>query len=407
MTNIEILICQEAARRFIDSKSAQLRIQVERVFARELSAGPDRRESFLEALENLARLGIFSLQWKRFREGEELSSISLIDSEALFKRLNLPHPLSECASAREAALAIAGRAGSAGDAGTLHDSFNWLADALEPSFCYAKLRPLSLSKRLMDLDLLLQSQTIYAPRGFLEGISLRALSIKLFSNSKYIEELLTVLAPLLRRMERAGFPLPNLDAFDRAFPETYISGALRLVLDDNSERYIDNAAGHILGLSLQTASAVRAILPLGSSGPLRLISVENKETFIGLASKQAAVPGQAYLYTAGHPNRVVQLLLACFAASGFALSHAGDLDIEGILILQELIDIAGRPILPLCMDASTFRRYWAFARPLEPSMLNRAAFIRPETRNIVGISELIDLILASASGLEQEIIDYP
>ncbi len=400
MTNIEKLICEEAARRFIESKSAQLRIQVERVFAHELSAGPDRRESFLEAIEGLARLGLFSLQWKRFREGEELSSITLIDSEALFKRLHLPHPLSECASAREVALAIAGRAGA------LHDSFNWLADALEPSFCYAKLRPLSLSKRLMDLDLLLQSQTIYAPRGFLEGISLRALSIKLFSNSKYIEELLTVLAPLLRRMERAGFPLLNLDAFDRAFPETYISGALRLVLDDNSERYIDNAAGHILGLSLQTASAVRAILPLGSSGPLRLISVENKETFIGLASKQAAVPGQAYLYTAGHPNRVVQLLLACFADSGFALSHAGDLDIEGILILQELIDIAQRPILPLCMDVSTFRRYQTFARPLEPSMLKRASFIRPETRNIVGISELIDLILASASGLEQEIIDY-
>jgi hypothetical protein len=40
-------------------------------------------------------------------------------------------------------------------------------------------------------------------------------------------------------------------------------------------------------------------------------------------------------------------------------------------------------------------------------MLKRASFIRPETRNIVGISELIDLILASASGLEQEIIDYP
>ncbi|HBG36480.1 MAG TPA: hypothetical protein DDW88_05390 [Treponema sp.] len=58
------------------------------------------------------------------------------------------------------------------------------------------------------------------------------------------------------------------------------------------------------------------------------------------------------------------------------------------------------------MDVSTFRRYQTFARPLEPSMLKRASFIRPETRNIVGISELIDLILASASGLEQEIIDY-
>ncbi|HOE94679.1 MAG TPA: hypothetical protein PLU97_04685, partial [Candidatus Cryptobacteroides sp.] len=92
MTNIEKLICEEAARRFIESKSAQLRIQVERVFAHELSAGPDRRESFLEAIEGLARLGLFSLQWKRFREGEELSSITLIDSEALFKRLHLPHP---------------------------------------------------------------------------------------------------------------------------------------------------------------------------------------------------------------------------------------------------------------------------------------------------------------------------
>jgi hypothetical protein len=94
------------------------------------------------------------------------------------------------------------------------------------------------------------------------------------------------------------------------------------------------------------------------------------------------------------------------AESGFAFSHAGDLDPDGILILQELGDIAGKPVQPLRMEKAVFDQYLPCGRKLEPSMLKRTKLISQKTRAIPGMEDLICRIEETGMGVEQEIINY-
>jgi hypothetical protein len=166
-----------------------------------------------------------------------------------------------------------------------------------------------------------------------------------------------------------------------------------------------NAAGIILGLPLETILKIRRIRPL--AGEAAVLTIENKETFFVLSQALPALPGYScFLYTGGHPNRAVRALVSLLAESGFSFSHAGDLDPDGILILQELADIAGKEIQSLRMDAATFDYYLECGRPLEPSSLKRTALINEQTRSIPGVAELIRRIEETGMGVEQEIIDY-
>jgi hypothetical protein len=132
--------------------------------------------------------------------------------------------------------------------------------------------------------------------------------------------------------------------------------------------------------------------------------IENKETFFALTG---SLPGYScFLYVGGHPNRAVRTLTALLAESGFCFSHAGDLDPDGILILQELAGIAGKPVQPLRMDADTFDRYLECGRKLEPTSLKRTALISEQTRSIPGMAALVKRIEETGLGVEQEIIDY-
>jgi hypothetical protein len=244
--------------------------------------------------------------------------------------------------------------------------------------------------------------------------------------------------PLFARARRQGTALPDLSFLDRSFPETYIAGKIAFDFTDDpageTSRIGDgaaagppenaagdlrprgltplvNAAGSILGLPLETILKIRRIRPLAGEAPAdappRALMIENKETFFALSQALPPLPGYTcFLYTGGHPNRAVRALVSILAESGFAFSHAGDLDPDGILILQELADIAGKEIKPLRMDADTFDAYLECGRQLEPSMLKRTALISEKTRAIPGMTELIRRIEETGMGVEQEIIDY-
>jgi hypothetical protein len=171
-----------------------------------------------------------------------------------------------------------------------------------------------------------------------------------------------------------------------------------------------NNEGIILGLPLVSIRRLEKIKPCGdrSSVPPVVLTIENKETFYALAERRGNMLAQydAFLYTAGHPNRAVAALVSTLAASGFAFYHAGDLDVEGILILQELAAIAEKPVLPVCMDGETFDEYRQFGRSLTKSMLYRSALISESTRKFPGIADLLIRIEQNKMGIEQEIIDY-
>jgi hypothetical protein len=204
--------------------------------------------------------------------------------------------------------------------------------------------------------------------------------------------------------------VPDLSLLDRSFPETMIAGKLHLFFRDKGGAALPpatNAAGAILGLPLASVRRISRIAPL-DAGPPGALMIENKETFYALAEREDLPLGrtcQALLYVGGHPNRAVGALAAVLAASDFALYHAGDLDVEGILILQELAAIAGKPVTPVTMDGETFDRYRAYGRKLEASMLRRTSLINEETRRLPGIASLIQRIEQTGMGIEQEIIN--
>ena len=127
-----------------------------------------------------------------------------------------------------------------------------------------------------------------------------------------------------------------------------------------------------------------------------MLMIENKEIFFALVE---SLPGyNCFLYTGGHPNWAVRALVSLLAGSGFTFSHAGDLDPDGILILQELAAIAGKPIRPLRMHADTFDRYRGCGRKLEPASLRRTALISEEIRSLPAMAALVKRIEETGLG---------
>ena len=137
--------------------------------------------------------------------------------------------------------------------------------------------------------------------------------------------------------------------------------------------------------------------------------IENKETFYALGSPRKSgveLPYDCFLYAGGYRNQAVAALIRLLAASGFCLYHAGDLDPDGILILQNIRDTAEWPVTPVLMNAAVFDRYLPWSRPLGKGVLRQLDKIRADTRAIPGIAELIRRIAETGCGVEQEIVDY-
>jgi hypothetical protein len=362
-----------------------LRLSAVRLFPDFNRAPPDEKESFLEAAESLEARGLLSLVWVRRRKHEELSALICRDPELLFELAEKPSPKVTAEAARQAA-----RTAEAGDAGAF---FAFLAEACGPLDAERGVDV----RAIEDLACLVQTLS-----GSFRHTT-RALSVSLYRDSKRLEALLPLFAPLLSRAQRQGIRCPDFSFLDRSFPETLIAGKIVLSLDDGPS--LVNASGLILGLPLGTILKLRRVSRFKEAGEApTVLMVENKETFYALG--QDAHGYDCVLYVGGHPNRAVRELVLLLAGSGFELHHAGDLDPDGILILQELRGIAGKPVRPVLMDRGTFDHYQDCGRRLEPSMLRRLALIHDTTRAIPGIGELIDRIEETGLGIEQEIIDW-
>jgi hypothetical protein len=385
------------------------RLRPERIFPGLDRASPDERVSFLEAAEALEGRGLLTLVWARHRKGETLSALVCRDPELLYELAGKPSPKTTAEKVRAAAGAFARTAGAGSEEGAL---FSFLAETFTPLDAAGGIDETAVTDLVHLTQFLFNEDEVRLDRqGKVRGLTTRALSTALYGDSKRLENLTALLNPLLARARRQGTALPDFSFLDRSYPETYIAGKIALDLAEASAPAFNeneklpplvNAGGNILGLPLETILKLRRIRPL--AGEAAVLLIENKETFFVLSE---TLPAYAcFLYTGGHPNRAVRALVLLLAASGFRFSHAGDLDPEGILILQELAEIAGKPVRPLRMDADTFDQYLEYGRPLEASALKRTALISGETRTIPGMAELIRRIEETGVGVEQEIIDY-
>jgi hypothetical protein len=411
-----------------------LRLRVDRIFPGFDRAPPDDRESFLEAAEALEQRGLLSLIWVRHRKGEVIRALVCRKADLLFDLAGKPSPRIVAEKVRSAAQRLAAAAEGYHRGGITPEPveteialFSFIAENFTPQDAAGGIDVTAVT----DLARLTgffsgsgESHTaLQGPNG-IQGLTPRALSVALYGDSKRLETLTGLFNPLLNRARRMGAAVPRFAFLDRSYPETFIAGKITLhfretagcgtaasgftdgnppCLPENAPPPLVNATGSILALPLGTILNVRSITPLGGK-TASVLMIENKETFFVLA--ESLPDYTCFLYTGGHPNRAVQALVSLLANSGFTFSHAGDLDPDGILILQELGEIAGKSISPVRMDAATFDRYRNCGRTLEPTMLRRLGLITNETRSLPGVEGLIRRIAETARGVEQEIIDY-
>jgi hypothetical protein len=422
MTRWEERIAAVFAGRFPRSSAAEkpgdsrpFRLTAEQLYPGFVSGSPDEKESFLEAAESLERRGLAHIRWAPRRKGEVLASLIFPDPEAFFAFMGKPSPSVLAAEARQTAALYT--AESAPDEVVPYTGlFRFLAANIKPIDAIRGIDQTAVRDFSKLAVYLGNSDAIHTDPGTVRGtdgiaagrLTIRALSIALYADSKRLEEIVSLFARLLSAAESRGIPVPELSLLDRSFPETMITGKLRFFFagEDGAEiPPMENTAGAVIGLPLASVTRILKITPLEPCQSPSVLMVENKETFYTLAA--ALLPQyDAILYTAGHPNRAVRALTGVLANSGFSFCHAGDLDIDGILILQELTAMAGKPVKPVKMDGKTFEKYRCYGRSLEASMLRRAVLVNEQTRKIPGIAELISLIEETGLGVEQEIINY-
>ncbi|MFP3091374.1 DUF2220 family protein [Treponema sp. TIM-1] len=410
-----------------------LRLRLDRIFPGFEGASPDDRESFLEAAEALEQRGLLSLIWVRHRKGEVPAALVCGKADLLFELAGKPSPRIVAEDVRKLArgLALAAQGYHQAMGTRAHKTgeteialFSFIAENFTPQDAALGIDVIAVTDLAHLTGFFSGIGAAIQGPDKIQGLTLRALSVALYGDSKRLEALISLLSPLLSRARRMGAAVPDFAFLDRSYPETFIAGKIILHfkktpdpglppsgmgegepprLPENTTPPLVNAAGSILGFPLGTILKLGAVTPLEGK-TASVLMIENKETFFVLAE---SLPGYTcFLYIGGHPNRAVQALVSLLAQSGFTFFHAGDLDPDGILILQELGEIAGKTIQPLRMDAATFDRYRNCGKKLEPTMLRRLGLITGETRSLPGMEELIQRIEETGLGVEQEIIDY-
>ena len=396
MINWEKKIIEAFIRNYFSSVPATkdnrsiLRLRSSKLFPDFDTASPDEKNSFLEAAESLEKKGLVQLRWEEKKE--RLKTLSCENFEKLFEEAGRPFPKSEAEEIRAML-------------GTKKEIA--FLEAISHSFSPREIGQ-GLNRQIIeDLIRLLEFCSIPSKT---EGITTRALSIQLYQNSKYLENLLDLCKPLLTRVGKT-IPMPDFSFLERSYPETMISG--KIIIEYKKEKTpLINSGAHILGIPLENAEEINTIKPVSEKNEKTVLTIENKETFYALAG-----PGihtrdknflnfECYLYIGGYFNRATASLIKTLAASDFSFYHAGDLDPDGILILQHIQDLAQRPVVPVRMDAATFDQYCAWARPLTKPMLRQIVKIREETRAIPGLADLLQRIKDTGLGVEQEIVDY-
>lgn len=368
----------------------------ERVFP-DTAHDVEAKEAFLAAVDELVALGVVSVKWTRFRDGSEVDALYLEDPKRLFELVGRPSPDAVRDSMLEVLCSQAwtdtdGLSRAVGE--RVAAVREWLQATLEARHP----APVADARELADLAALLRIEPETARR-----FPIRALSVRLYNDSKRLERLL----PLADRVTRSVLGVAHSEqvGLARSYPDVSLALRGTLVLSGPREW---TCRGEVVTLPAATVDAVAAVRvessPVGEPG---VLSVENKETFYVLSSLLREANRlesiAALTYCGGHPHASYLALLKRFCAAGITLYHFGDLDPDGILIFAELQSGLGCDLHTYLMDVATLRSHLSFG--FEPPE-SRLALLRSSLAALPPrISALAAEVLAHRRGVEQEVID--
>lgn len=359
----------------------------QRIFP-EIERDPRIKDDFISAAEDLEKKGVLSIRWGRHRRGDRIEALYLENPRLLHDLLGLPTPEEQ----REESLRLLAafrredppvqsppQSLPQKDVDFLPNLLDHLRGRLEAFIP----TPCGEPEKLRDLLILLK-----ADRGMTAELPIRALSVRLYRDSKRLEALLPEADRLA--MAAAGEKLSARFGLARNYPLAGLRGDLELVMSDGQ-------AWKLKGESLFIGpDLVDRIALLSADGPVLI--VENKETFMTLPATDCGFAG--LLYGGGHLNPAATDLIRRVEHSGIELHYFGDLDPDGLLIFQEAEKLLTSPLLPWHMDADTYLRYVEYGYPLSEGSLARLAQLRPGR-----FDELAGLIGSHGRGVEQEVID--
>ncbi len=367
----------------------------DKIFPR-IASDVSAKNEFLDAVDELLSAGILSARWKRFRQGDELEALYLENPQAAFDALGIPSPR----VVAERMLELLARPEWAGS------RLAGLAEYLSPRLRAGHPVPVKDAVELADL-----SRLFALTRGETAGRPIRALSVRLYADSKRLENLLQTADRLSRAIW--GTAVSDELGLYRAYPEAGLALLGRIRFKAGGDPW--QCDGRILSLPSTSVASIEAIKLDRLQPPEEpfpgptVLSIENKETFhvlaAGLKRQSHSLPSgtAALIYTAGHPNDAVIGLLSLCSSAGARMYHYGDLDPDGILILQEIRDALAVPLAPWLMTAALHRRYARYGYTLDRAQMSRLKQVRPDAP-----PELIELareIGNTGLGVEQEIID--
>lgn len=343
----------------------------------EINDSPDNKEAFISAVEELENSGVVSVKWVKFKKGDKVDVIYLENPENMYQQLGEDTP----ESIRESVLSFINSYKT--DSGVTlriieYINNNYIYGDKELFNNYADIRDiLKLSEVLPDEA---------------DKYNIRALSVKLFNNSKRIESIkdkadrLSMLCCDQRLSDRLGI--------ERSFPETSISGNA-VIEFNNGERW--SLHENILTIPLVTAINIKSII-IPVANP-KILSVENKETFHVLSKEIGHF--DLYVYCGGRLNNADKLIFKILKRNNYEFHHSGDLDPDGLKIFDEIDVLLNGELKPYKMDIDIYNKYLEFGYQLSDGALKN---FNKFTNN--KLEELASGILKSGKGIEQEIINY-
>jgi hypothetical protein len=346
-----------------------------RIFPK-IKKSAEEKDAFLTAVESLCRRGILSASWKKFREGDELTALYLEDPEGLYRLLDKKHP-------DDIRKNILERLKNYTTKNKLE------SDLVQNIIVLLKARhplPFKDENELFNI-LKLASVTQETVKNF----TLRALSVHLFNDSKEIESIIWNADKLTEKI--CSFKLSDYLGLKRAYPEASYSGNCKLQFKDNTEWQLN---GHALSIPLETCNKLNNI-KWNKTGLNKVLCIENKETFY--IARHTLREFSGFVYTAGHANTAVQVLLDVIKKSGAELFHFGDMDPDGLLIFQELHKLSGGILKPYMMNEEIYKEYLKYGYSLKKNSLARLELVKTDV-----ILPLAELIKKNRIGIEQEIL---
>ncbi len=343
----------------------------------EINESPDQKEAFISAVEELAAEDIIAVKWIKFNKGNKVDALYLINPDRMYRFIGEESP----ESIRGSVISFVDgyKTGSVVTAKIIeYIRSNYTSGDKELFNNYADIRDIL---KLSEVSL---EET--------ERFNIRALSIRLFSNSKRIES-------IKDKADRICFlcgeePLTVRLGIDRKFPETSLAGDAVIEFQDGEQWTL---AGNMLTLPLATVRNIRSIR-IPSENP-KILSIENKETFHVLSKQLQCF--DLFIYCSGRLNSADKLILEILNKNNCAFYHSGDLDPDGLKIFNEIDAVLDNKLQPFRMDIQTYNEYLKYGYELSVGALRQFGKYDNEK-----LKDLASEILRTGKGVEQEIISY-